>query len=118
MPENTEYNHQTVRSENKLYNYLKLHNLARENLMRAENSDRVKAAMENRGSSRAQLFRVNDIVAYFRNCTKSHQAWQGPANAIGIDKNIIIVKHGQRTVNANIRDARKFLKDDDKRNAW
>ena len=86
--------------------------------MRAENSERIKAATENKVPLRKQLFKVNDKVAYYRNGTKTEQEWQGSAKIIGKDNNIIIVKHGQRRVNANIRDIRKYLKDDDKQNEW
>ena len=94
-----------------------MNNQAREWFMRAENSERIRAAMEQK-RPRYQQYKVNDVVAYYRNGTKSEQGWQGPAKIIGVDNNIIIVKHGQKTIKANIRDFRKFLKGDDEQNAW
>ncbi len=57
-------------------------------------------------------------MAYFRRLARSEQGWEGPAQVIGIDNNIIIVRHGQKVVHAHKRDVRKFLKDKGAETAW
>ena len=57
-------------------------------------------------------------LAYFRSGTKAERGWTGPAKVLGVDNNIVIIRHGQRIIHANKRDVRKFLKEDNRDNAW
>ena len=115
MPENAEYNHQAVRNEKRLYIYVKLNNQAREQFMRAENSERIKAAMENKRSLTQKHYKVNDIVAYYRNGRS--KAGRDRQRELAWTTKLSSSNMG-RKLNANVRDVRKFPKDDDKEIAW
>ncbi len=90
----------------------------------AETDARLRTIEEKKGNMKLcekfKQIQRGDTLQYNRRGNKSEEQWRGPVSVLGIDGTVVIVRHGNRIVNAHMRHVRKFLIDDEEKseNSW
>ena len=69
----------------------------------------AKKRSNNRLNENYERVQRGDNVQYFRRCNKADEYWRRPAVVLGIDGTMVVIRHGNKLVNNNMCDVRKFL---------
>ena len=89
----------------------------RKRYIEAETDARLNSIEEEKGNTKlCEKFKQTqrgEIVQYYRRGIKSEEQWRGPASVLGIDGTVVIIRRGNRVINAHMRDVRKFLTGDE-----